>query len=86
MRCKTRTRPAGFEPATYGLGNRCDTPATNEDTTTCDNDAKNSADYLALLVRNSPDLVLLVNRWEALPEAVRTGIMAMIRATDQLSG
>ena len=79
------TRPAGLEPAAYGLGNRCDTPATNDDTTTCGNDAENSADYLALLVRKSPDLALLVKRWDTLPEAVRVGIMAMILASDVAS-
>ncbi|MCZ6654505.1 MAG: hypothetical protein O7D91_15935 [Planctomycetota bacterium] len=46
-------------------------------------DAENSADYLALLERKSPDLALLVKRWDTLPEAVRAGIMAMIRASNQ---
>jgi hypothetical protein len=38
---------------------------------------------LALLKRESPDLALLVKRWDTFPEAVRVGIMAMIRASDQ---
>lgn len=39
------------------------------------------ASCLALLTRNSPDLVLLVERWDGLPEAVRAGIVAMVKAT-----
>ncbi len=75
--------PNGFEPLTCGLQNRCSSSATNDDATTCGNDAENSADYLALLERESPDLALLVKRWDTLPEPVRAGIMAMIRASSQ---
>jgi hypothetical protein len=35
---------------------------------------------LALLARESPDLALIVERWETLPKAVRAGIVAMIQA------
>jgi hypothetical protein len=35
---------------------------------------------LALLARTSPDLVSVVERWETLPEAVRAGIVAMVKA------
>jgi hypothetical protein len=34
---------------------------------------------LALLARE-PDLALVVERWEALPPAVRAGIVAMVKA------
>ena len=68
---------------TCGLQNRYETQAANDTTTTSGNDAENLADYLALLERKSPDLALLVKRWDTLPEPVRTGIMAMIRATEQ---
>ena len=69
-----------------GLANRYPEHLTDNDATTCGSDAKNSADYLALLKRESPDLALLLERWDTLPEAIRTGIMAMIRATDPPSG
>jgi hypothetical protein len=36
---------------------------------------------LALLKQKSPDLVVLVERWDTLPEGVRTGIMAMVEAS-----
>jgi hypothetical protein len=35
---------------------------------------------LAFLSRKSPDLAMLVERWDALPEAVRAGIVAMVKA------
>jgi len=38
------------------------------------------ASCLALLARKSPDLALLVERWDGLPEAVRAGIVAMVKA------
>jgi hypothetical protein len=36
---------------------------------------------LALLARKSPGLALLVERWDALPEAIRAGIVAMVKAS-----
>jgi hypothetical protein len=36
---------------------------------------------LALLIPKYPDLALLVRRWDAIPEAVRAGILAMVKAT-----
>jgi hypothetical protein len=29
-----------------------------------------------------PDLLAIIERWPALPEAVKAGILAMVRATD----
>ncbi len=45
-----------------------------------ENDAENSAFCLALLARKSADLALLVKRWDRLPEAIRAGILAMVKA------
>ncbi len=82
--CREEVKPPnGFEPLTCGLQNRCSDTVTSDDTTICENDKENSADYLALLERESPDLALLVKRWDTLPEVVRAGIMAMVRASDQ---
>jgi hypothetical protein len=39
------------------------------------------ASCLALLAKKSPDLALLVERWDGLPEAVRAGIVAMVKAS-----
>jgi hypothetical protein len=43
------------------------------------------ASCLALLARKSPDLALLVERWDTLPEAVRAGIVAMVKAASNRS-
>ena len=63
-----------------GLANRCNqdvNPATDK---TYESGAENSAECLALLVRQSPELALVIERWEQLPEAVRAGIVAMVKA------
>jgi hypothetical protein len=38
------------------------------------------ASCLALLTQQSPDLALLVEPWDQLPDAVRAGIVAMVKA------
>jgi hypothetical protein len=38
---------------------------------------------LALLAKKSADLALLIERWETLPEALRAGIMAMVRQANE---
>jgi hypothetical protein len=35
---------------------------------------------LALLVQELPDLALIVDTWATLPEAIRAGILAMVKA------
>src|SRR5436309_2995337 len=39
------------------------------------------ASCLALLAQKSTDLALVVERWDALPQAVRAGIVAMVKAS-----
>jgi len=41
---------------------------------------KNSAENLALLAEKSPDLALLIERWNDLPDAIKAGILAMVKA------
>jgi len=41
------------------------------------------ASCLALFAEKSPDLALIAERWDALPEAVRTGIVAMVKASSR---
>ncbi len=48
---------------------------------TSENPSSVLASCLAFLNRKSPDLALLVERWDVLPEAVRAGIVAMVKAT-----
>jgi len=33
------------------------------------------------IIRSDPDLALIVERWAELPEAIRAGILAMVRAS-----
>jgi hypothetical protein len=40
------------------------------------------ASCLALLVRKWPDLALVAERWESLPQALRAGIVAMVKVGD----
>lgn len=40
---------------------------------------------LALLAKKSADLALVVERWDAVPEAIRAGIVAMVKAGDTRS-
>jgi hypothetical protein len=67
------------EPGMADLQSATDTmqPIANYDGS--DNDAERLASSLALLARKSPDLALIVERWDTLPEVLRAGILAMIR-------
>jgi len=47
---------------------------------TCDDGGRNLAFCLAFLAKKSPDLALLVERWMDIPEALRGGIVAMVKA------
>jgi hypothetical protein len=38
------------------------------------------ADCVAFLAEKSPDLAAVVDAWEGLPEPIRQGIVAMVRA------
>jgi len=69
-----------FKPAT-GFEDQGHTNATPDQSFTSDNDAGHLASCLALLHQKSPDLALLVERWDALPEALRAGIVAMVTAS-----
>ncbi len=50
------------------------------DYSTSENDFERLASCLALLTQKSPDLALVVQRWDSLPDALRAGILAMIEA------
>jgi hypothetical protein len=47
---------------------------------TSGNQEKDLAFCLALLAKKSADLALLVERWDDIPEALRAGILAMVKA------
>ena len=74
-------RLAGIEPAAYGLGNRLDSNATDDQPTTCDTSQKNGASIRALSPQHQPKLELVIEAWPELPVAIRAAIVAMISAT-----
>ena len=73
-------RLLGLEPKTYGLKVRPALAATNDSATTSGDRTFVLADCLAFLATKSPDLSLVVERWESLPGPIRAGIVAIVRA------
>jgi hypothetical protein len=63
-----------------GLANRWNLSASSDSSTASGNPKDNLASCLALLARQSPDLALLVKVWDTLPDPVRAGIVAMVKA------
>jgi hypothetical protein len=64
-----------------GLENRSPTSVKPSHADTSEDPEKNLAFCLALLAQKSADLALVVERWERLPEPIRAGIVAMVKAT-----
>jgi hypothetical protein len=72
-----------------GLENRSrlpePSPQSASTSTSSDDFPESAADHLAsrlaLLIRKTPSMALVIERWEALPDAVRAGIVAMIEAS-----
>jgi hypothetical protein len=64
-----------------GLQNQSLPATTYDNNVTSATEHERLAFCLALLTQKSPDLALVVERWDTLPRAVRTGIMAMVRST-----
>src|SRR5438067_11725782 len=81
---KSRAEGEGFEPSNacalpvFKTGAVATQPLDNSGTSA--NGPADLASCLALLAEKSPDLALLVQRWDSLPEAVRAGIVAMVKA------
>ena len=74
-------RPAGFGPATYGLGNRRENDATSEAVASCENPAERLGVLLGALGPKFDGLAAVVNAWPGLPEAIRRAILAMVEAS-----
>ncbi len=47
---------------------------------TCEQPPDNSADSSASLAGNDPDLAAVLQAWPTLPEAIKAGILATVRA------
>ena len=68
------------EPATCGFVNHRTADASLYNSSSSKSNAGELAFCLVLLQQKSPDLAMLVERWDSLPDAVRAGIVAMVRA------
>ena len=69
-----------FEPGNIGFAVRSDDHAGDDDTSTYERDPEILTSCLVVLERNGPDLAAMVAAWPALPEPVKAGILAMVRA------
>ena len=68
-----------------GLEDRYGKSASNDPTESYEFDEKSLACFLALLGRELPDLAELLTAWPILPEAVRAGMIAMVRSSTSLA-
>ena len=73
--------PPGFEPGMADLQSASESSQLTETIGTSENDSERLAYTLALLVKESPDLALLIETWDSIPDAVRAGIIAMVKAS-----
>ena len=74
---RTRTDDLSFTKAR-------DDSATNDDSRTCDGDSATPSSSPGSRANNRPlddDLRHLIDAWPTLPEPVRAGILAMVKAT-----
>ena len=78
---KQKSRPTGLEPVTCGLGNRIERSLSSDCDAACESAQTNSAVCSAFLDALPTDLVLVVQAWKDLPEALKTGILAMVKAS-----
>jgi hypothetical protein len=63
-----------------GLENRNGSVSNADNTSTSDGDEETLPVSLPVAVQIHPDLATLIDRWPMLPEPLRQGIMAMVRA------
>ena len=78
----------GFEPTKYGgFANRCTPDVTAANTSTYNTPQKALGALLGAFAAEigpkAPDLAAVISAWPGLPEALRAGILAMVKAADQ---
>jgi len=84
-------RPAGLEPATFGLGNRCSKNTTPDKTKTCEISKEQLTPQLTpksqkqgkIAHQNLPDdLAEIVAVWPELPEHIKAAIIALVKTAN----
>ena len=74
-------RANGLEPSTFSLEG-CNTSVVSGDTATSyESSASRLVDSLADSLRNDPDFAAVITAWPKLPQAVKAGIVAIVKAT-----
>ena len=80
-------RLPGLEPGTYGLEGRCTSDVTAEKTGACAQPPERLGALLGAFAAEigpkAPDLAAVVSAWPALPQALRAGIVAIVKAAGQ---
>ena len=71
----------GFEPTNDGFAIRSPDSVSHSATSSCEHNAEALTGPLAETIRNDADLRAVVDAWPTLPDAVKVGILAMVRAS-----
>ncbi|MBE3070974.1 MAG: hypothetical protein IMZ66_12130 [Planctomycetes bacterium] len=83
----TLVRPARFERATFGFEDRSTPDVTPASNATCETPQQALGRLLGAFAAEiglkCPDLAAVVTAWTGLPEALKAGILAMVKATDK---
>jgi len=66
-----------------GFENRLQHSTNTDNSKTYESDDEKLSRFLALLTKESPDLADVVKAWPAVPAALKSGILAMIRNVSQ---
>jgi len=78
-----KPRPAGLGPTTCGLEDRCRECGKNPTASTCAHSPERLGVLLgafaAEITPTAPDLADLLTAWPALPDALKAGIVAMVK-------
>jgi hypothetical protein len=76
---KVSPRHAGLEPATFGSVDRCSPDGAPCPISAYDTPEKSLPSCLPVFPPNDPDLAAVVTAWPTLPDAIRAGILAMVK-------
>ena len=71
----------GLEPRTSGLKGRCTKSGSDDEASTYDDPTNRLGVLLGVLAELEPELAVVMQAWPTLPEAIRSGILAMVQAS-----